>query len=142
MRRLPFFAFGGLAVATVAAVFITQHLKVTTPLIAGSKGPTPAVLCPHQWTRFSFHPLHRAENVSVYVVNSADRVVRTLVLNVPRARKQDLALSWNGHGANHLRVPPGTYNFRVVLIHQHRTIDPLPNDMTQTPMSVKVKAVC
>ena len=35
-------AFAALVVATVAAFFVTQHLKVTTPLIAGAPSPLPA----------------------------------------------------------------------------------------------------
>lgn len=135
-------AFGGLAAATVAAVFITQHLKVTTPLIAGTRTLGSSVLCPHGRFDFAFHPLHSPDDISVYVVNQDDHVVRTLVLNVPRASKEDLFLSWNGHAANHLRVPPGNYNFRVALIHQHRTIDPLVNQTFETPMTVRVKSAC
>ncbi len=35
VSRLPVAAFVALAVATVAAFFVTQHLKVTTPLVTG-----------------------------------------------------------------------------------------------------------
>jgi flagellar hook assembly protein FlgD len=135
-------AFGALALATVAAVFITQHLKVTTPLIAGAFGPTPPVLCPHARTQISFELLHSADDINLYVVNHDDTVVRTLVLGVPGGRKQTLSFSWNGHDEHHRRVPRGTYNFRVVLIHQHRTIDPLLNQVSDTPMTVTVRSSC
>ncbi len=46
MRRLPVAAFVALAVATVAAFFVTQHLKVTTPLLDGLPGPDPAAINP------------------------------------------------------------------------------------------------
>ena len=39
MSRLPTGAFAVLVAATIAAFFITQHLKVTTPLIQGFPRP-------------------------------------------------------------------------------------------------------
>ncbi len=39
MKRLPVAAFVALALATVAAFFFIQHLKVSTPLIAGDPCP-------------------------------------------------------------------------------------------------------
>ena len=39
MSRLSLGAFGALVVATVGAFFVTQHLKVTTPVIAGLTPP-------------------------------------------------------------------------------------------------------
>ena len=50
MRRFPVIAFAALVVATVAAFFITQHLKVTTPLIAGFPRPFPAAINPVRGT--------------------------------------------------------------------------------------------
>ena len=41
MSRLSVAAFVALAVATAAAFFVTQHLKVTTPLLAGYPVPCP-----------------------------------------------------------------------------------------------------
>ena len=46
MSRLPLTAFGALIVATVAAFFVTQHLKVSTPLIAGFPHPSPSAISP------------------------------------------------------------------------------------------------
>jgi hypothetical protein len=137
VRRLPAAGFVALAVATVAAVFITQHLKVTTPLIAGAFGPTPATLCPGDRTEVTFHLLHAADEIDVYVVDGADRIVRTLAANLPAGRKQPLQFFWDGHG-----VPPGAYRFRVRLIRQRRTIDPLINQTYDTPMTVRVRAGC
>ena len=39
--RLSVAAFAALVVATVGAFFVTQHLKVTTPVIAGMSQPQP-----------------------------------------------------------------------------------------------------
>ena len=46
VTRLPTCAFAVLVAATIAAFFVTQHLKVTTPLIRGSPAPVPAVIDP------------------------------------------------------------------------------------------------
>ena len=39
-------AFVALVIATVAAFFVTQHLKVTTPLIQGRPAPVPNTINP------------------------------------------------------------------------------------------------
>ena len=148
MRRLPLAAFAVLAVATVGAFFITQHLKVTTPLISAVSPPTAPVIVPDggsptcpDATTISFYLLHRADNVNVYVVNAHDQLVRTLATNVPMGRKQRVAFTWKGvaHGGP---ARPGKYNFRVVLVHQRRTIDPVIVGATDSPATVTVKAVC
>ena len=44
MSRWPVATFVALAIATVGAFFVTQHLKVTTPLIAGFPAPVPSAI--------------------------------------------------------------------------------------------------
>lgn len=148
MRRLPLAAFALLAVATVGAFFITQHLKVTTPLISAVSPPTAAVIVPDggspscpDATSISFYLLHQADKVNVYVVNPHDQLVRTLARNVPMGRKQRVAFTWRGL-TDSGPARPGKYNFRVVLVHQRRTIDPVIVGATDTPATVTVKAVC
>jgi hypothetical protein len=46
VNRLQLSAFSALVLATVAAFFIAQHLKVTTPLLNGSPAPLPAAFDP------------------------------------------------------------------------------------------------
>jgi hypothetical protein len=148
VSRLPLAAFAALVVATVGAFFITQHLKVTTPLISAVSPPTAPVIfpdgrgpaCPDS-TSISFYLLHRADDVNVYVVNDRDEVVRTLATALPMGRKQRVAFTWRGvaHGGF---ARAGKYNFRVVLVHQRRTIDPVIVGATDTPAAVTVKAVC
>ncbi len=145
--RLPLAAFGGLALATIAAFFITQHLKVTTPLIAGAFGPIPPVIhpgdggCPGQAT-VSFHLLHQADEINVYVVGGRGQMVRTLATGVPAGRKQPLQFTWDGRQADGAPAPRGQYDFKVTLIHQHRTIDPLINQTYEQPATVTVKQSC
>ena len=46
MKRVPVAAFVALAIVTAAAFFFIQHLKVSTPLIAGDPSPHPATINP------------------------------------------------------------------------------------------------
>ncbi len=148
MSRLPLAAFAALVVATVGAFFIIQHLKVTTPLISAVSPPTAPVIVPDggsatcpESTSISFYLLHQADNVNVYIVNARDEVVRTLATEVPMGRKQRVAFTWMGR-ADGGPAPVGKYNFRVVLVHQRRTIDPVIVGATDSPATVTVKAVC
>jgi hypothetical protein len=134
-------AFGALVVATVAAFFVTQHLKVTTPVIAGltppgtSGDPKPFNRrnCPR--TLISFYLLHRADDVSVYVIDSSQTIVRTLAVGRHMRKKvriPDGIFTWDGKEDNGSLAPDGTYHFRVGLINQGRTID-----LTAEPILLK-----
>ena len=131
MRRLPLGAFGALVVVTVAAFFITQHLKVTTPLIAGppTYGHTPHNIVPTNPSCSSvtlyFYLLHRADRFNLYIVDSQGRVVRTLADGVSGAIKQPFQYSWDGRLQGGSVAPRGLYNFSIHLIDQNRTIDPV-----------------
>lgn len=140
-------AFGGLAVATVAAFFIIQHLKVATPLIAGKLALFPTQIDPrdgatcltrtpegklapvsHARTSLSFFLVHRADNVSVYVVNQRGRVVATLAsdLYMPAElfpHQIPRVFTWNGRESSGQLAPAGRYSVKVALRRQDRTID-------------------
>ncbi len=143
--RLSTGAFAMLVAATIAAFFITQHLKVTTPLIQGSPRPVPGVIDPlrgvpcGKWnsgsTTISFYLQHRADTVDVYVINQGQTIVRTVAIGRHMRigkRKPDGVFTWNGREDNGQVAPDGTYYFRVALIHQNRTID-----LTGVPVRVK-----
>jgi FlgD Ig-like domain len=143
VNRLPLAAFAALAAATVGAFFVTQHLKVSTPLIAGAPQPTPAVIDPtgngcggrYRIARFSFYLLHRADDVAVYVVDQSGTIVRTLASGRHMRRKvrtPDGQFPWNGREDDGSVAPDGTYYFRVALLHQNRTVQ-----YTKTPVQVK-----
>lgn len=135
MRRLPASAFGVLVLATVAAVFITQHLKVTTPLITGPNGglatygKTPHDIVPTNPSCDSvtlyFELLHSADSFDLYIVDGHGGVVRTLAAGTAGAIKQPFQYSWNGRLRDGAVAPKGLYNFKLHLIHQNRTIDPV-----------------
>lgn len=147
MKRPPALAFGGLAVATVAAFFIIQHLKVSTPLIAGNFAPFPTVINPtdggtclaktpaghrapvnYTRTSVSFFLVHRADDVSVYVVSQDGRTVATLASGVHMPallfpHQVAHTFTWNGRESGGRPAPLGKYYVKVVLLRQNRTID-------------------
>ena len=134
MRRGAVAAFAALVAATVAAFVVTQHLKVSTPLIAGFPSPSPSTINPygatcngvsHARMRISFYLLHRADDVDVYVVDQSGTIVRTLVIgrHMRRAvRHPDGEFSWNGREDNGTVAPDGKYYIRVALLGQGRTV--------------------
>ena len=144
MRRLPVAAFVALAIATVAAFFFTQHLKVTTPLLAGFPAPAPSAINPvdgqvcrasgpkgtvkpisHRSMFVSFYLLNRSDDVDVYIVNSDGTIVRTLASGVHMQGGRHpvrRTFTWNGRLANGTVAPDGIYYIRVSLIHQGRTV--------------------
>ena len=150
MNRLTTSAFAMLVAATIAAFFITQHLKVTTPLIQGFPAPVPAAIDPLHGvpcagrnsasTKISFYLQHRADTVDVYVVDDEDgTIVRTVASgrHMRRdVRNPDGVFHWNGREDNGQVAPDGTYYFRVALIHQGRTVD-----LDASNQLVKVKTV-
>ena len=156
--------FAALVVATVAAFFISQHLKVTTPFISGVAGPFPPAINPvggptscrdpssgrhvsERSTTVSFYILHRVDDVDVYVVNQSGITVRKIASDVfmrkpkaPTARGFAAVtkyFTWNGHNGSGRPVAPGTYYFFVRLIHQQRTIE-----LSQQPVTVDTATHC
>jgi flagellar hook capping protein FlgD/N,N-dimethylformamidase beta subunit-like protein len=141
VRQLPVAAFVALAIATVGAFFVTQHLKVTTPLIAGHPSPHPAAFDPvngktcllrnhagvrvpasFRRTQISFYLLHRADDVGVYVVDQNGNIVDTLASGRHMTIDGRRLFTWDGRTSKGTIAPDGTYNFRVSLIHQGRTL--------------------
>lgn len=161
MRRFPLVAFLALVVATIAAFFITQHLKVSTPLISGVTQPDPARINPlngrtchdpvrHEpvgpATRISFYVLHASDRVDVYVVNERGRRVATLARGrfmkaVLFPHEVPTVFTWDGHERSGSVAPDGTYYFKVHLIHQGRTVT-LSNSSGPLPVTVDTRARC
>jgi FlgD Ig-like domain len=142
--RLSIVAFAVLVAATIVAFFVTQHLKVKTPLILGTPRPVPGVINPLHGvpcfgrnsasTTISFY-LDRSDVVDVYVVDSEGNIVRT-VASGRHMRKDkripDGVFHWDGRLSDGRVAPDGTYYFRVALRHQGRTIG-----LTGVPVKVK-----
>lgn len=145
-NRLSTVAFAVLVAATIAAFFVIQHLKVTTPLLQGTPAPVPGTINPLRGvscgkfnsgsTTISFYLQHRGDDVDVYVVDAADdNIVRT-VASGRHMRKDkripDGVFHWDGRLADGSVAPDGTYYFRVALLHQGRTIN-----LSGVPVKVK-----
>ncbi len=141
MRQLPVAAFVALVIATVGAFFVTQHLKVTTPLIAGSPAARPAAINPvngqtcrlpnhlgvpvpvsFRRMQISFYLLHRADDVDVYIVDENGAIIDTLASGRHMSINRRSTFTWDGRTSSGAIAPDGTYNIRVSLIHQGRTL--------------------
>lgn len=150
MTRLSTAAFAIVVAATIGAFFVTQHLKVTTPLIQGYPSFVPGVIDPAHPVRcgkyntgsamISFYLQHRSDNVVVSVVSDQTGAVVDTLANGRYMRKgvrdPDGVFHWNGRESNGQVAPDGTYHLRVALIHQGRTID-----LDAAGQTVKVKTV-
>ncbi|HSO99566.1 MAG TPA: FlgD immunoglobulin-like domain containing protein [Solirubrobacteraceae bacterium] len=155
MRRLGTVAFAVLAGATVAAFFVTQHLKVSDPLISGYPHTSPPVISPavagcggrFRATRLSFYLQHRADDVSVAILRSGDVVVRRITSRRHMARNVRSLFTWDGRTDGGAIAPDGTYTWRIVLLGQDRTIQiaspikvrdvpPQPRIVSVTPVTL------
>lgn len=144
MSRLPFVAFGALVVATVGAFFVTQHIKIKTPLFSPVHG-YPAAISPlhggvcgrydHRVATVTFYLQHRSDDVSVYVIDQSGNIVRTLASGVHMrggANPVRKYFHWDGRDDNGHVVSDGSYHYRIALLGQGRTIE-------ETGASVTVK---
>jgi FlgD Ig-like domain len=132
VSRFPVFAFWALIAATVGAFFITQHLKVTTPLLTGQR-VSPEVFNPlegktcggvdHKQTTVSFYLQHRADVVYVYALDQSGDIVKTIASGRHLPKGVRFTFPWGGHEDNGALAPDGVYHFRVVLKEQGRYID-------------------
>ena len=165
MRLLRPAAFAALVLATVGVFFVTQHLKVTTPLINGYPRPSPSAFNPvdgricrggppdhkvidYRRVKISFYLQHRADTVAVYVVNDSGQIVATVASGRYMAidnRNPDGDFRWNGREGNQNGpfAPAGTYYFRVALLHEGRTftLTDVPFQIITTPPHPDVTSV-
>ena len=144
--RLGTIAFGTLVLATIAAFFITQAIKVETPLINGDPMPFPAGIDPlyahtcwaagphntrvrvsYRAARFSFYLQHRPDYVDVSVISQRGKIVRTVAKRRymrTYSRYPDGTFSWNGREDDGALAPDGVYYFRIKLLQQDQTFTP------------------
>jgi N,N-dimethylformamidase beta subunit-like protein/flagellar hook capping protein FlgD len=152
VRRLPFAVFVVLVLATIAAFFVTQHLKVTTPILAGVPSPHPAVINPvggrickepggkladHRVMEVSFYLAQRPDDVDVYIVDRNGSIVRTLASgrHLGIRNRQQGTFFWRGREDNGSLAPDGMYYIRVALVHQGRTVE-ISNSAGPDPVTV------
>jgi hypothetical protein len=157
---MPVAAFLALAVATIGAFFVVQHLKVATPLINGFPAPYPSAinpvdgkvclrrnargeLVPVDFRRMSisFYLQGHADNVDVFILNSNLDAIRELPGSGVRMglRKRHLFI-WDGRESDGSVAPDGNYYIRVVLLHQDREVEIAnPNTGDLEPVAVITK---
>lgn len=115
--------------ATAAAFAVTEHLKLERSPITGTRVDkvfSPVCECPRDFSVVSFI-LRRPETVTVRVLDTRGRVVRTLVRE-RREAKGRVSYTWDGLDDLGSIVPEGIYRPRVELERNGRTIV-LPNPM-------------
>jgi FlgD Ig-like domain len=145
VRRLPVAAFVALAIVTVAAFFFTQHLKVSTPLVTGDPMPHPATInpvsggvCPYpsganqrlkptsfRSMRVSFYLLNRSDDVDVDIVTLDGELVDQIASDVHMIGGKHpvrRGFTWDGRTSSGKVAPDGTYEIKVVLLHQDRSV--------------------
>jgi hypothetical protein len=113
--------FVGLAVATVAAFFITQRLKSSDPVVSRIK--TPLYLSPNgdgdkDVAKIGFI-LPKRDSVTVAMITEAGNVRRTL-LGDKRLGKGQHYVTWDGRDDNGQVVRDGFYYVRISLLRQGR----------------------
>jgi hypothetical protein len=156
VSRFPVGAFGALVVATVAAFFITQHLKTSTPLLTGTPAPFPAVINPvsgvtcyqpsshkfvnHRVMQVSFYLQNRSDTVDVYIVDSAGRFVATLATNRYMQGGSHPVRSyfvWDGRESDGSFAPDGRYDIKVRLIGARKWVTISSDSGSPEPVTVK-----
>jgi flagellar hook assembly protein FlgD len=157
VSRAPVAAFVALVIATVGAFFVTQHLKVTTPLIQYRPAPVPNHINPvygrvcalrngkgvvrqvsFRQMKISFYLQNRSDDVDVYIVDRDGTIVRTIADNVfMRAHPpQRHWFTWNGRRADGTVVPAGVYYVKVSLLHEARSLI-ISNSTAALPVTVE-----
>ena len=142
MIRLPVATFVALGVATVGAFFLTQHLKVTTPLINGFPAPLPSTInpvnggtCPvrgakgrlvglsYKRMKVSFYLQNRGDVVYVYIISQAGRAIPTLPGSGRYLRTlKRRTFVWDGRETDGSIAPDGSYDIQVSLAQQGRKL--------------------
>lgn len=120
-RLAPVF-FAVLVVATGAAFFVTQRLKLA-PRAVRTLTITRAIspYLPYRQASIRIR-LTRPDRATVSIVDSRGDAVRRLLSDRPLRPDQRVALLWNGRDARGRVVPDGEYRVRVTLRRQGRSV--------------------
>jgi FlgD Ig-like domain len=123
---------------SAAAFAFTEHLKLErSPVFRTRVGKLLGPNCRCQYRRIPIQfTLRKPDRLSVVVVDSDDKVVRTLLMSTPvRAGRQ--RFGWDGRDDLGQVVPAGTYKPRLHLAKEHRTIL-MPNPITVDTTAPKI----
>jgi flagellar hook capping protein FlgD len=125
---------------SAAAFAFTEHVKLEkSPVFRTFVGKRlgPNCRCQHRHIQIRFM-LRKPDRLSVVVVDSGGKVVRTLLMSTPRpAGRQQFG--WDGRDDSGQVVPAGTYKPRLHLAKEHRTIlmpNPIKVDTTAPTISL------
>ncbi|HEY4280435.1 MAG TPA: N,N-dimethylformamidase beta subunit family domain-containing protein [Conexibacter sp.] len=147
MTRAARIVFALLVIATLGAFVVTQKLKSSPPLIVRAHASvvfsptTDESGKPHR--AFISFWIERGDTISISIVDSSGRIVRTVAdgVNLPtRVRK---TWWWDGRTNDGRLAPDGFYRARVAMLHQGRTAD-LPGieiGLDTTPPKPRVVSV-
>ena len=105
--------------------------------MSNSRASTPT--CAKRTASISFR-LSRADTLGIGIVDSHDRLVRTLIRDRPYVALHRLEWNWNGRDNNGRIVPQGVYHPRVHFADRDRTIV-LPNSIRVDTTPPKIKAL-
>ncbi len=128
----------GLLGGTAVAFALTEQLKLERSPVFGThvgKLLGPRCRCEHESIKIEFR-LRKAETLTVVLVDSQRRVVRTLLDSGPRAAGVQ-RFTWDGRDDSGQVVPAGTYRPRLHLARDHRTIL-MPNPIRVDPIAPRI----
>ena len=129
--------------ATAAAFAVTERLKLERSPITGTRVDrvfSPVCECARDVAVISF-VLRKPETVTVDVIDSNGRSVRTLVRNRDEAKGR-VSYTWDGYNGGERVVAEGRYRPRVELEEHGRTIVlPNPIRVDTTPPRIRIVRV-
>jgi len=119
-------AFGVLVGVTFVGFFVVNRLKhspsiVQRVMMTVSFSPTAGSAMPLE--RLSFR-IKNTDDVTATIVDSRGDPVATLTHNYRLRRYTQLELGWNGRTDSGAPAPPGTYQLRITLLSQARSVIP------------------
>ena len=141
LRVLVALVVTGLLGGTAAALALTEQLKLErSPVLRTDVGKLlgPNCRCRDSRIPIDFR-LRKADRLTVVVVDSNGRVVRTLLSSTFRPRGFE-RFSWDGRDDFGQVVAAGTYKPRLHLAREHRTIL-MPNPIRVDPTAPRIARV-
>jgi hypothetical protein len=130
----------GLLGGSAAAFAFTEHVKLEkSPVFRTFVGKRlgPNCRCQHRHIQIRFM-LRKPDRLSVVMVDSGGKVVRTLLMSTPVPAGRQL-FGWDGRDDAGQVVPAGTYKPRLHLANERRTIlmpNPIKVDTTAPTISL------